>query len=135
MDGLVRDIPETREIRSKSTTGPPPFRRAACVVGAEWDEPQRIRSVQITFDSGFKRELMLTAQDSRTRNIVRAPQPETVRDYKVSAGDRVLATVANNHQRVNRVRFQPVETKSVRIAISATNGIDQAHVFEVRCYA
>jgi hypothetical protein len=131
-DGLSRDIPDKQgdPVEYHHWAAPLP-----AWIELEWDEPKRIREVQITFDTGFKRELMLTAQDSANINIVRAPQPETVRDYVVTAGDRVLATVNNNHQRVNRVHFEPVETKSVRIAISATNGIDQAHIFEVRCYA
>jgi hypothetical protein len=131
-DGHVRDIPDKQG-------DPVEYHHWAAALPAwielEWDHPQRIREVQITFDTGFKRELMLTAQDSANVNIVRAPQPETVRDYKVMAGERVLATVTNNHQRVNRVRFEPAETKSIRIAISAAHGIEQAHVFEIRCYA
>jgi len=131
-DGRVRDIPDKEG-------DPVEYHHWAAALPAwielEWDQPQRIREVQITFDTGFKRELMLTAQDSANVNIVRAPQPETVRDYHVMAGERVLATVTNNHQRVNRVRLEPAETKSLRIAISATNGIEQAHVFEIRCYA
>ena len=72
-------------------------------------------------------------------NIVRAPQPETVKDYRVSCltadgGRHVLASVTGNFQRVNRHRFEPVETEAVRIEIEATNGIDQARIFEVRCY-
>ena len=49
-----------------------------------WDAPQRIREVQITFDSGFRRQLTLSAQESQNVNLLRAPQPETVRDYRVS---------------------------------------------------
>ena len=67
--------------------------------------------------------------------MVRAPQPETVRDYSVKAGNRMPAAVSKNHQRVNRHRFDPVETKSLRIQIDATNGLAEARIFEVRCYA
>ena len=68
-------------------------------------------------------------------NTVRAPQPGTVRDYSVSANGKVVATVTKNHQRVNRLRFEPVETKSIRVAITATNGLEQARLFEIRCYS
>ena len=45
-----------------------------------WDAPQTIREVQLTFDTGFHRELTLTSSDSHNAHMVRAPQPETVRD-------------------------------------------------------
>ena len=91
--------------------------------------------MQITFDSGFPRELILSAQDSAVINTVRAPQPETVRDYSVTADGKTVATVTKNYQRVNRLRFDAVETKSIRVAITATNGLEQARLFEVRCYS
>jgi len=100
-----------------------------------WDRPQRIREIQITFDSGFQRQLTLTASDSHSNTTIRAPQPETVRDYKVLADGKALAEVKGNHQRVNRHRTDGVEARSIRIAISATNGAPDARVFEVRCYA
>ena len=48
-----------------------------------WEEPQRIRHVQLTFDTGFHRELTLTSSDRHNDNMIRAPQPETVRDYRI----------------------------------------------------
>ena len=66
---------------------------------------------------------------------LRAPQPETVRDYKITAGGRTLAEVKGNFQRINRHRFEAVETKSIRMEIEATNGDRQAKIFEIRCYA
>lgn len=65
---------------------------------------------------------------------MRAPQPETVRDYTVSA-TREIAAVKNNFQRVNRHDFPAIETNRVRIEIQATNGIEEARIFEVRSYA
>jgi hypothetical protein len=105
-----------------------------------WDKPQKITRVEITFDSGFHRELTLTSSDSHNKNMVRAPQPETVRDYRLVARtpDRKeveLATIAGNHQRLRRHSFQPLETQSLRIHITASNGSDTARIYEVRCYA
>jgi hypothetical protein len=109
-------------------------------VELRWDRPQRIREVQITFDSGFKRQLTLSAQESQQVNLLRAAQPETVKEYTVLARladgtERILATVRNNFQRLNRHRFDPVEVQSVRIEVQATNGDPLARIFEVRCYA
>lgn len=104
-----------------------------------WEEPQTIREVQITFDTGFHRPLTLTAKDSYNQRILRAPQPETVRDYTVSVrtadGEfEHVAEVKGNHQRLRRHDFEPVKALAVRIQIDATNGTEQARIYEVRCY-
>ena len=54
---------------------------------------------------------------------------------RILAGDRRLAEVKNNHQRLNRHKFAPVTTDRIRIQIDATNGSDLARIFEIRCYA
>ena len=132
LDGFLRDIPDQKG-------SPVEFHHWAGEMPAwiqlDWEQPQRIREVQITFDSGFPRELILSAQDSAVLNTVRAPQPETVRDYTVTAGGKTVATVTKNHQRINRLKFDAVETKSIRVAITATNGLEQARLFEIRCYS
>ena len=51
------------------------------------------------------------------------------------AAERLLTTVKNNFQRLNRHRFEPAEIQSVRVEIQATNGDPLARIFEVRCYA
>ncbi|MCA1685753.1 MAG: FAD-dependent oxidoreductase [Planctomycetia bacterium] len=106
-----------------------------------WDTPQTIRQVQVTFDTGFQRELTLSKQDGINKGVIRAPQPETVRDYTVSArtsttsGPTELARVDGNHQRVNRLSVGPVVATSLRLHVRATNGDPLARVFEIRCYA
>ncbi len=109
-------------------------------VELRWEKPQRVREVQLTFDSGFKRQLTLSAQESQQVNLLRAAQPETVKDYTVVARmadgtERTLAAVSNNFQRFNRHRFDPAEIQSVRIEVQATNGDALARIFEIRCYA
>jgi hypothetical protein len=104
-----------------------------------WSDPQSIRHVQITFDSGFHRELTLTSSDSHNAQMIRAPQPETVRDYAIKVRtydgqDVEVARVSGNHQRLRRHDFAPLMARSVRLEIEATNGSDQARVYEVRCY-
>jgi hypothetical protein len=105
-----------------------------------WDTPQLISEVQITFDTGFQRELTLSASDSVTRRVVRAPQPETVSDYTLTAslaeGESVeLTSINNNFQRLRRHRFEPVRVNRIRLQVHATNGSKEARVYEVRCYA
>jgi hypothetical protein len=141
LDGLVRDIPDAKgnpvEVHhwaAPVSEGHPAW------IQLSWAQPQRIRQIQITFDSGFKRQLTLTSQDSQNNTVLRAAQPETVKDYSVTyqtgAGEtRTLATVKGNFQRLNRHRFEPVDAKSLRLEISSTNGADDARVFEIRCYS
>ena len=92
----------------------------------------------MTFDTGFQRELALTASDADNEGIIRGPQPETVRDYailgRVNGQIRELVSVTGNHQRVRRHGFDPVEVESIRIHVTATNGDECARIFEVRCY-
>jgi hypothetical protein len=137
-NGFVRTIPD----------GGPTNRWAAEMdkkdgawVELSWDTPQTIRQVQITFDSGFHRELTLTKSNGINNGIVRAPQPETARDYTLTARSTPtaepteLARVDGNHQRVNRHNVGPVVAKSIRLHIRATNGDPLARVYEIRCYS
>ncbi|HEY3937889.1 MAG TPA: FAD-dependent oxidoreductase [Bryobacteraceae bacterium] len=105
-----------------------------------WEQPQSIGQIQITFDSGFQRELTLSASDSVNVNIVRGPQPETVKAYSLSyvspSGANVpLIDVNNNHQRVRRHRFDKFEASAIRCQVRTTNGAEEARIFEIRCYA
>jgi hypothetical protein len=137
LDGHIRDLPDKKgdpaEVHQWSAPTP-------AWVELHWDRPQRMRELQITFDSGFKRQLTLSAQESQNVNLLRAAQPETVRDYTVIArsGDgteHTLAAVKDNFQRLRRHRFDAVEVQSIRIEVHATNGDPLARIFEVRCYA
>lgn len=134
IDGRVRDVPGERA-----------HRWCALIDGGEpwielrWDPPVRVGRVQITFDTGFHRELTLSASDGVTGRMVRGPQPETVRDYRLTGTDArggrvLLAEVVGNFQRLCRHRFEPLELRSLRLQVLATNGSEEARVFEIRCY-
>ena len=107
----------------------------------DWAQPQKVGRVQLTFDTGLHRELTLSASAGVSQRIVRAPQPETVRDYTLSylpaaGGDwRELVSVQGNHQRLVRHAFTRVEARALRLHISATNGDAIARVYEIRAYA
>ena len=84
LDGHLRDIPDKKGDPAEvhhwaAPVGP----GRPAWVELRWDRPQRVREVQITFDSGFKRQLTLSAQESQQVNLLRAAQPETVKDYTV----------------------------------------------------
>jgi hypothetical protein len=135
IDGYVRDLPGEIVHRWMA-----PLTDRGAWLELAWPAPQRIRQVQITFDSGFHRELTLTASDSHNKHIIRAPQPETVRDYVVKVRlkdgtEKEVARVRGNHQRLRRHDLAAVEAKAVRLEVLATNGAKEARVYEVRCYS
>lgn len=142
IDGIDRDIPPNKKTGKLGEVHhwAAPLGPDGAWIELAWDRPQRVREVILKFDSGFQRELTLSASDSITRRIVRAAQPETVRDYTVSIVNnngerRTLAAITGNHQRLNRVLFEPVETAALRIHVTKTNGSPEARVFEIRCYS
>ena len=79
INGLVRDVPGRLDNRWAAEMTPD-----GAWIELAWDKPQTIRQVQITFDSGFHRQLTLSSSDSTSATVIRAPQPETVRDYTLS---------------------------------------------------
>src|SRR5450759_3046648 len=117
LDGLVRDIPGRETHQWAVRMGP----RGAWIELA-WGQPIRISEVQLTFDTGFQRELTLSSSDTIMKGIVRGPQPETVRDYRLIAGGREIASHSANHQRLRRHKFAAVTTDRLRVHITATNG-------------
>jgi hypothetical protein len=136
IDGWTRDIPKKQGHHWAARMSP-----EGAWIELAWDQPQRVRKIQLTFDTGFQRELTLTSQDSVNAGIVRAAQPETVRDYTVSfrkpgAAEPIeLLVVKGNHQRLRRHRIEPVNAAAIRIHVHKTNGDDFARIFEIRCYA
>jgi hypothetical protein len=101
-----------------------------------WPRPVAVTEIHLTFDSGFQRELTLSASDATTRHTVRGPQPEIVRDYEVWLDDTRIATVAGNIQRkvIHRLPA-PIAGGRLRVVALATHGAPTARVFEVRVYA
>ncbi|MDX1982751.1 MAG: FAD-dependent oxidoreductase [Bryobacteraceae bacterium] len=135
LTGVTRDIPKGELHHWAATMGPD-----GAWLDLEWDQPQRISHVQLTFDTGFQRELTLTSSDAINRGILRRAQMETVRDYRLlyrtAAGAWApLAETKDNHRRLVRHQFAQVETRAVRLHVTATNGDPLARVFEIRCYA
>ena len=135
VNGWTRSLPES------SNQWAAPLGTDGARLELAWPKPQKIGHVQLTFDSGFIRELTLSSSDAANKGIIRAPQPETVRKYTISyqADDGgawlPIATVDGNHQRLRRHDFAPVSARRLRIDVHETNGEKVARIFEVRCYA
>jgi len=133
INGVTRDMPgEWRNRWAAKMEGEP-------WIELQWDEPQRISHLQITFDTGFQRVLTLSAQASVNEQVIYAPQPETVKDFTVTVRTREnkivkLVEVKDHYQRLFRYDFKPIRVTSLRLTVLATNGAPEARVYEIRCY-
>ena len=116
-----------------------PLAEGPAWVTLRWPQPQQIGSVQCIFDTGFARQLTLTMSDAANRNVIRGPQPETISDYQLDAEVdgiwRPLVTVQANYQRRRFHTFDPVTATSLRLTATATRGVPEARLFELRAYA
>lgn len=96
-----------------------------------WPAPVAIHQVDLIFDTGFERELTLSMSDAFTQKMIRAPQPETISHYRLTAGDTLIAEVTNNHQRRRR-HTCALTTDVLRLEVLATNGVPEARLFAIR---
>ncbi len=133
--GYVRDVPGEWANRWGG-----PMASDGAWIQLSWKEAQTLSEIQLTFDSGFHRELTLSEQTNRKKKMVAGPQPETVKDYSIEyrLADNSFAPITEvqgNYLRLRRHRFDSVETDAIRIRVAATNGSKEARIYEVRCYA
>lgn len=96
-------------------------------VELSWDTAQQINSVYFAFDTDL------------SRKWATVPMPrQCVRDYDVSVFDgekwTQVASAKGNFQRRRIHRFDTVTATKLRLTAHATNGCDDARVFEIRVY-
>lgn len=99
-----------------------------------WPEPVTIREMQVTFDTGFERELTLSLSNAFTGKMIRGPQPETVADYDIVCGNTVIEIRGNYLRKRKHTLARPISTRSVRLLVKRTHGDAAARVFEIRVY-
>lgn len=105
----------------------------------DWEEPIAFSEVQLIFDTGLHRVLTLSNADGYVEKMIWGrPQPETVRDYRIEAwiggAWEVLCSESGNYQRRRVHAFSRIESKRLRVVVTATNGMDHARICEVRVY-
>lgn len=136
INGWVRDVPKEWKNRWGGH-----MEAEGAWIALSWDSLQTVSQIQITFDTGFQRELTHSASASAQARHIRKPQPETVRDYVLEyqtedGADFVpLLSVTGNYQRLRRHAFDPLTFRTLRLRVLATNGVPEARVYEIRCYA
>jgi hypothetical protein len=151
-ENVLREL-QTGEVHALYTSAPPgravvgthrwmstPAAGMPAWIELRWRAAVRIREVQFIFDTGLHRFLTLSQADGYTRRMHwGAPQPETVRDYRIeaeTAAGWVLAhTEVGNYQ---RRRVHPLQIgaplNALRLVVTATNGLDHARLCEIRAY-
>ena len=135
INGYVRDMPGQWANRWGGT-----MHDSGAWLEVSWDSPQELSQIQLTFDTGFHRELTLSEQTARKKKMTLSAQPETVKDYTISFKNErgefePIVQVEGNYQRLRRHRIERVATSAIRIEVTATNGSAEARLYEVRCYA
>lgn len=107
----------------------------------DWETPVTVSEVRLVFDTGLHRHLTLSHHDGYTRRMHwGSAQPETVRNYIIAAHDgdtwNSLIEVQDNHQRLRSHTLpEPCHTTSLRIHVTATNGLNHARIMEVRVHS
>lgn len=104
-----------------------------------WDAPQSVRQVRLTFDPDLARDIVPTIMNNELKLQCKGLPPQLVRDYTVCllrGGKRVWSmSVRDNGQRLNILDLpEAAEADELKIAVHATHGLDSARIFEVRIY-
>ena len=104
----------------------------------QWEKPQKISELRFTFHSDFHYPIRVTMAPNRQKQQRPGIPPELVRDYNIVLKNKqtVLQTipVRGNYQRHRIHRFDAVSCDTVELHVIATNGAEDATVFEVRAY-
>ncbi len=102
------------------------------------DAQQMLSQLRLTFFSDFKYPIRVTMAPNRQKQQRDGVPAELVKDYTVSLikDGKVVKTieVKDNYQRHNVLDFAPTACDTVEICVSATNGIQDAWIYEVRAY-
>ncbi|MDB6166204.1 MAG: dependent oxidoreductase family protein [Lacunisphaera sp.] len=135
IDGFARELPSHLGAWADGGTH---FWQSATLpawIELAWPEPVRISEIHLTFDSGFQRELILSASDSISQKTIRGPQPELVDRYNVAADGKIIVSVDGNslRKRIHRLPA-PLTVARLRIGIISAHDLAAARLFEVRVY-
>lgn len=136
IDGITRDLKATFGSWSSNSIHHWESQELPARVMLTLPNAAVVREVHLTFDTGFQRELTLSASDALTAKMIRGPQPETVKHYRLFLDGRVVCEETNNYLR-KRVHRLPNEmsARTITLEIISTHGAPVARVFEIRLYA
>lgn len=100
--------------------------------------PKKLAQLHLTFHSDFRYPIRVTMAPNRQKQQRSGVPAELIRDYTVDFlrnGATVhTLSVKDNYQRKNILNFPATKCDEVKITVHATNGADDAVIFEVRAY-
>lgn len=107
-------------------------------VSLEFEETVKISEIRLIFDTNFNYSVKQTQNTKRQRQQRRGVPPELVRDYKVSlySGGKVIfeKAVTDNFQRMNAIEVYDGMYDKVSVTVTATNGCEDVHIYEIGLY-
>jgi hypothetical protein len=129
-DGISRDINE--ETHHWQSHGLP------AEVELNWDNTVSLSKVEIKCDTNVKRNIMMR-KDSKMNETFRNDIPsEMLKSLEVEAkvnGSWVKVRENNkNQRRLIKFDFDKIKATAIRICVKETYGVENAKLFEVRCY-
>lgn len=106
----------------------------------EWEIPLSIREIVVVLDTGMHRRLTLTHEEHLQKQMVWGPQPETLKEFRMIAYFAntneeccQVMHIQDNYQRQIVGNVQLDQVCKLRLEVLATNGLDHARIFEIRC--
>ena len=105
----------------------------------DWDKPVQVRQVRLTLDPDLSQERCISVSKAFLEKEPVGVAPTLVRDYVVTAyqeDEPVWSReVLGNYQRLNVLDLQtPVQADRLEVRVNATNGDENARIFEIRVY-
>ena len=132
ISGVNLDSPKTNKNRWVADAANKPWIRL------DWASPKKVGQVRITFESGWG-ALSQSGSNYLLKTMVRGAQPMLAKDYDVigiteDGGEKLLARVSDNYQKLRVHNFDKVPLRGLKIAVNSTNGSKKAYIKEVRVY-
>ncbi|MEF3302147.1 FAD-dependent oxidoreductase [Paenibacillus sp. GYB003] len=102
-----------------------------------WEKAVDLKRITLVLDGGLHRHLALTHSDMHFKTMAWGAQPETLMEFRLLAdageGFGEIAHVRDNYARQLDFDVELHGVRRLRLEVIATNGLDHARVFEVRC--
>lgn len=114
-----------------------PTDNPAPAITLQWDTPQKLNRLYVTFDSNLSVEIMISLSHWHHVRQARTVPDTLVKDYRIDyllEGKPVLTReIHGNHQRMNVIEVSAT-CDAVRITVLDTNGCQEARICEIRAY-
>lgn len=104
----------------------------------KFNKTTKINEIQIRFDSNLTREIRASMSYWASNRQVRGVPRELVKDYRVELilNNETIATeiVKGNYMRFRKHFFNSIESDSIKITVTATNGWTTARIFDIKAF-